>query len=31
VIVCGRLITFYRPLPCAAADATGFLATCVLR
>lgn len=31
VIVCGRMITFYRPLPCVPEDVHGWLATCVGR
>jgi hypothetical protein len=31
VIVCGRMITFYRPTQCLAAEVSGFLADCVVR
>jgi hypothetical protein len=31
VIVCGRMITFFRPAPCDAAAVTGFLASCIVR
>ena len=31
VIVCGRLITFYRPEVCRPGDAVGFVATCIVR
>ena len=31
VIVCGRMITFYRPEVCDAGDATGLIATCIVR
>lgn len=31
VIICGRLITFYRPTPCGAQEVVGFLAECILR
>ena len=31
VIVCGRMITFFRPIDCAAGEAVGFLAECVVR
>ena len=31
VIVCGRMITFFRPGVCAASDAGGFLAECIVR
>ena len=29
VIVCGRLITFYRPYPCPPAEAVAFLIACI--
>jgi hypothetical protein len=31
VIVCGRLITFFRPTGCDAGEAVGFLADCIVR
>jgi hypothetical protein len=31
VIVCGRMITFYRPFPCRRGQALGFLADCIMR
>jgi hypothetical protein len=31
VIVCGRLITFYRPTRCIPDQAVGFIATCIVR
>jgi hypothetical protein len=31
VIVCGRMITFYRPNLCRAGQAVGFLADCIVR
>ena len=31
VIICGRLITFYRPLPCLEGEAVGFFVYCILR
>jgi hypothetical protein len=31
VIICGRLLTFYRPDPCGRGEAIGFLANCILR
>ncbi len=31
VIVCGRLITFYRPEVCRPGDVIGFVATCIVR
>jgi uncharacterized membrane protein len=31
IIVCGRLITWYRPGPCDPSEAIGFLADCILR
>jgi len=31
VIVCGRMITFYRPFPCRSGRAIGFLADCIMR
>jgi hypothetical protein len=31
VIVCGRLITFYRPFVCTEEDVIGLLATCIIR
>ena len=31
VIVCGRMITFYRPTGCRAGEAVGFLAECIVR
>jgi hypothetical protein len=31
VIVCGRMITFYRPEVCGPGDATGLIATCIVR
>ena len=31
VIVCGRMITFYRPSPCRAGAAVGLLADCIVR
>jgi hypothetical protein len=31
VIVCGRMITFYRPNLCRAGEAAGFLADCIVR
>jgi len=31
VIVCGRMITFYRPFPCRPGQAIGFLADCIMR
>jgi hypothetical protein len=31
VIVCGRMLTFYRPVPCGPGDVVGFLANCILR
>ena len=31
VIICGRLITFYRPFGCRPGDAIGFIATCIVR
>ena len=31
VIVCGRMITFFRPARCDAAGAAGFLADCIVR
>jgi hypothetical protein len=31
VIVCGRMITFYRPEVCRPGDAAGLIATCIVR
>ena len=31
VIVCGRMITFYRPIVCRPGQAVGFLAECIVR
>jgi hypothetical protein len=31
VIVCGRLITFYRPFPCEGSGATAFIVECIPR
>ena len=31
IIVCGRLITFYRPFVCREGDVIGFLADCIIR
>lgn len=31
VIICGRMITFYRPFRCGAGEAVGFLASCIVR
>jgi hypothetical protein len=31
VIVCGRMITFFRPRICAPEEALGFLADCIIR
>jgi hypothetical protein len=31
VIICGRMITFFRPAPCDVGDAVGFLAKCIVR
>jgi hypothetical protein len=31
VIVCGRMITFFRPFPCDVHEVAGFLARCVVR
>lgn len=31
VIVCGRMITFYRPTVCRPGEAVGFLANCIVR
>jgi hypothetical protein len=31
VIICGRMITFFRPGPCNVAEAAGFLADCLVR
>ena len=31
VIVCGRMITFYRPNACRPGDAVGFIAGCIVR
>lgn len=31
VIVCGRMITFYRPFPCRSGATIGFLADCIMR
>jgi uncharacterized membrane protein len=31
VIVCGRMITIYRPFPCRNGQAIGFLADCIMR
>ena len=31
VIVCGRLITWFRPFPCEPGEAIGFLASCLVR
>ena len=31
VIICGRMITFFRPAVCAASDAAGFVAECIVR
>jgi hypothetical protein len=31
VIICGRLITFYRPADCKPGQAIGFIADCILR
>ena len=31
VIVCGRMITFYRPTGCRPGEAVGFLAECIVR
>ena len=31
VIVCGRMITFFRPFPCRSGQAVGFLADCIMR
>jgi len=31
VIVCGRMITFYRPIVCRPGEAVGFLAGCIVR
>ena len=30
VIICGRMITFYRPPPCVPGEAIGFLADCII-
>ena len=30
VIICGRLLTFYRPPPCVPGEAIGFLADCII-
>jgi len=30
VIVCGRMITFYRPVGCDAGQAVGFIANCIV-
>ena len=31
VIICGRMITFYRPFVCGPREAVGFLAECIVR
>jgi hypothetical protein len=31
VIICGRMITFYRPIECKAGEAVGFIAGCIVR
>jgi hypothetical protein len=31
VIICGRMITFFRPVPCDVTAAAGFLADCIVR
>jgi uncharacterized membrane protein len=31
VIVCGRMITFYRPFPCQSGEPLGLLADCIMR
>jgi hypothetical protein len=31
VIVCGRMITFFRPFPCGRTQTIGFLADCIMR
>jgi hypothetical protein len=31
VIVCGRMITFFRPSVCRSDDAVGFLVDCIVR
>jgi len=31
IIVCGRMITFFRPTQCRAADALGYIADCIVR
>jgi hypothetical protein len=31
VIICGRMITFYRPAGCAPGEAVGWLADCIVR
>ena len=31
IIICGRMITFFRPPPCGIGDATGLLAQCIVR
>jgi hypothetical protein len=31
VIICGRLITFYRPTRCMPGEAVAFIATCIVR
>ena len=31
VIICGRMITFYRPTPCLPGEAAGLLAACIVR
>ena len=31
VIICGRMITFFRPAECAVGEAAGFLADCIAR
>src|SRR5688500_12693936 len=31
VIICGRMITFYRPSVCGPGEAVGFLAECIVR
>ncbi len=31
VIICGRMITFFRPAVCKAADVAGFIASCAIR
>ena len=31
VIICGRMITFFRPIGCGADEVAGLIATCIVR